>query len=310
MKQIRSIQNFRPSWIAGISGFVVGILICNLGQCQEPATPANAASSKKKSDRFAVVLTIGEQESQSLRRDGSLRATLPSQFHDRVDSVVLKHPTTFLSKRLMIDDDTDKFGRTLVVNVDESILDRLEYQPVQMKVYRSGYNTIMLKYQRPGNQSKLASIRSQAKPKPNDSPQVFVRLSAQNGTTGWVRNMKSLKVETDFGTIDFPLSRIAGIRFNSDAADEVSIISATGDSLSGKIDQTKIVLATRWGDETIPLDKLESITYSRDVKFLKGDPKLGRRWILTQPAQPAPSRTLAPRFPGNPTNRGLPNIRF
>jgi hypothetical protein len=267
-------------------------------------------SSKEKNDRFMVVLTIGEQEAAALRRDGQLRATLPAKFQNRVDSVLLKHPTTFLSKKLLIKDDIDKLGRTLLVNVDESIVDRLEYQPVQMKVYQSGFQSITLKYLRPGNRSRLASIRRRAKPMPNDSPQVFVRLSPQNGTTGWVRNMKSLKFETQFGPTEIPLSRIAGIRFNADESDDVVVISATGDYLTGKIDLSEIELATRWGDEKIPVSKLESITYHRGSRFLEGDPKAGKKWVLTRPVQPLPPSRPPVRFPGNPIDQGLPNSSF
>ena len=120
------------------------------------AAKATKAAKKKKDERYMVVLTIGEQEAAALRRDGYLRATLPSKFRNRVDSVVLKHPTTFLKKKLVIRDDVDKSGGTLMVNVDESIVDRLEYQPVQMKVYQSGFDSITLKYQRPSNRGRLA----------------------------------------------------------------------------------------------------------------------------------------------------------
>lgn len=257
-----------------------------------------------------VVLTIGEQEAAALRRDGSLRATLPPKFRNRVDSVVLKHPTTFLKKKLVIRDDIDKTGRTLLVNVDESVVDRLEYQPVQMKVYQSGFDSVTLRYQRPVNRGRLPAPGRGMKPKPNDSPQVFVRLSPQNGTTGWIRNMQTLAVETQFGSTKIPLNRIAGIRFNASEKNQVVVISVTGDYLTGEIDFDDIVLATRWGDERIPVSKMESVTYHRDSRFLESPKEAGGRWILTQPAQSLAPRSAPVRFPGNPALRGLPNSNF
>ena len=303
----------------------------------EPADGAGLGSSDKdpevkeeiEDQRFVVVLTIGDEEARALRRDGNLRASLPAHFRDRVDSVLLRHPTTFLKRKLVIKDDVDKIGRTLLVNVDESIVDRLGYQPIMIKVYQSGYDTIVLKYPPSGSRRRLASIGRASRPRPRDSPQVFVRLSPENGTTGWVRNMKSIKVTTEFGSIDMPLAKVRGIRFNSDSPEDVAIVSVTGDYFTGKIEQKEIVLATRWGDERIPVTKLESITYDRDIKFLEGDPKAGNRWVLTkpaaaaqpnrglpnarpiaQPAQPFRMMPLNQPFPVNPAQRGLPNRGF
>lgn len=307
MSNRKKIRMFSPATIAWTG--LMALCIC-CGSLSGQEKDLDEADKSDKKERYMLVLTIGELEASALRRDGQLRATLPAKFQNRVDSVLLKHPTTFLSKKLIVNDDVDKLGRTLLVNVDESIVDRLEYQPVQMKIYQSGFDSITLKYQRPRNRARLASIRRGTKPKPNDSPQVFVRLSPQNGTTGWVRNMKTLTVETQFGSTELPLNRIAGIRFNADESNEVVVISVAGDYLTGSIDLNEIVLATRWGDEKIPVSKLESITYHRESRFLEGAPEAGKRWILSQPAQPLPTSRAPVRFPTNPAYRGLPNSSF
>lgn len=303
--KIRMVSHSAIAWIVCLFLSLNCALL--LGQEKEPD---DAAKENQKNERYMVVLTIGEQEAATLRRNGRLQATLPDKFRNRVDSVLLKHPTTFLSKKLVVRDDVDKSGRSLLVNVNESIVDRLEYQPVQIKVYQSGFDSIILRYQRPTNRAQVAALRRGTTPKPNDSPQVFVRLSPQNGTTGWIRNMKTLSVETQFGSTKIPLNRIAGIRFNTEETNEVVVISITGDYLTGTIDFDNIVLATRWGDEKIPVSELESVTNHRDARFLGDTVQAGGRWVLTQPAQPLPLRQAPTRFPANPQYRGLPNPSF
>jgi hypothetical protein len=306
--KIRMAHQSAIAWIACMLLLICGGLL--QGQEKESVEKREKVSEKENDERYMVVLTIGPQEAAALRRDGYLRATLPDKFRNRVDSVVLKHPTTFLKKKLVIRDDIDKVRATLLVNIDESIVDRLEYQPVQMKVYQSGFDSITLKYRRPTNRGRLPSRGQGMKPKPNDSPQVFVRLSPENGTTGWIRNMRTFEVETQFGPTKIPLNRIAGIRFNTPEANQVVVISVTGDYLTGTIDFADIVLATRWGDERIPISKMESVTYHRDARFLESPKEAGGRWILTQPAQSLVPRNAPVRFPGNPTLRGLPNSNF
>ena len=88
------------------------------------------------------------------------------------------------------------------------------------------------------------------------------------------------------------------------------MISVTGDYLTGTIDMDEIVLATRWGDEKIPVSELESITYSRESRFLEADPDSNGRWVLTQPAQSIPTSRAPIRFPANPSYPVLPNSSF
>ena len=122
--------------------------------------------------------------------------------------------------------------------------------------------------------------------------------------------METLSVQTQFGSTKIPFNRIAGIRFNTGETNEVVVISATGDYLTGTIDFENIVLATRWGDERIPVSKLESVTYQRDSLFVEGQKEAGGRWILTQPAQSIAPLSAPVRFPGNPPPGGLRNFNF
>jgi len=301
--KIRIVSRIGIAWIVCLFLSLNCILL--LGQEKEP----DQATKEKKSDRYMVVLTIGEQEAATLRRSGRLRATLPDKYRNRVDSVLLKHSTTFLSKKLVVRGDFDKAGSSLMVNVDESVIDRLEFQPVQIKVYQSGYKSITLRYKRP-SRAQLDAIPREAKPKPDDSPQVYVRLSPKNGTAGWIRNMKNLSVETQFGSTEIPFNRIAGVRFNTEESNKVVVISLTGDYLTGTIDFDEIVLATRWGDQKIPVGELESITNHRDARFLEDKTKADGRLMITQPAQPRLIRQAPTQFPGNPPYLGLPNSSF
>ena len=302
--EIRIRPHFALAWIACL------LLSFSSELLHGQEKDRDEAAEKKQDERYMVVLTIGEQEAALLRRNGYLRATLPDKFRNRVDSVLLKHPTTFISKKLVIRDDIDKTDRTLLVNVNESIVDRIEYQPIQMKVYQSGFDSITLKYQRPANRAQVATLRRGAKPKPNDSPQVFVRLSPQNGTSGWIRNMQVLEIETQFGPTKIPFNRIAGIRFQANEDNQVVVISVTGDYLTGTIKFDDIVLATRWGDEKIPVSKLESVTYHRDSRFLEGAKETGERWILTQPARTLNPRPAPVHFPNHSTFDRLPSSNF
>jgi len=303
---------------SAIAWIVCLLLSINCGLLQGQEKKADKAAKKEvaeekekeeKNERYMVVLTIGAQEAATLRNSGRLQATLPDKYRNRVDSVLLKNPTSFRSKKLVVRGKFEKTGKSLLVNVNESVIDRLELQPVQIKVYQSGFESITLKYKRP-NRAQLDAIPRGAKPKPDDSPQVYVRLSPKNGTAGWIRNMKNLMVETQFGSTEIPFNRIAGVRFNTEEPNKVVVISLTGDYLTGTINFDEIVFATRWGDQKIPVSELQSVTNHRDARFLEDKTKADGRLMITQPAQPLPIHQALPRFPVNPSYPGLPIPSF
>ena len=276
-------------------------------QLEEPASSTQSDSATESDDlnkRFNLILVIGEAEANALRRDGILKTEVPARYRNRVGSILLKGPTTFLNKRLTVEEDIDKHGQDLLVNVDESIVDRLGYQPVLMKVYQSGFTTVVLRYQRGGPKNRLASNRESLKPKPADSPQMFIRLSDANGTSGWIRDLKTLAVLTEFGSVEIPMSKVKGVRFNTGGKDDVVVITATGDYVTGKIAMPNITLATRWGEETIGIEDIESVTWHRNSRFSKpaesdksdSSKSSEKRWLLSPAPQPKRSPQQFPVY--------------
>lgn len=301
---MKSIETFHSTWMQRYAiALVAAVCVMpNLSRAapkplaQAPvwAPPAPSADFLDPGERFKLVLKIGDAEANALRRDGVLRTKLPPAYRNRVGSIVLKGPTTFREERLKIEEDVDKLGNNLIVNVDESIVDRLGYQPVVMKIYQSNYDTVVLRYQR-GPQNRLASNRKFLKPAFDDSPQLFIRMSAETGTTGWIRGMKTLPLQTQFGKMNFRFEDIRGVRFNAGQPDQVVVISATGDYLTATIDLDKITLATRWGEEEIAISDLESISWHRDSKFTE----------ITNEAAPSPTGS-GPRWLLSPVPRFNP----
>lgn len=246
------------------------IAVCN-------AFKANAQDVEP--EKFDVVLTLDVEEKQRLRKSGYLKASLPRQYLNRVDSVVLKSANSFHDEPLKLPGDVDRRDKSLMVKVDDSVLEHLEWQPVKMKVYESNFSSVLLEYQ---SKSTMIEHRPSTIDKDRDSPLIYLRINSGKTLSGYVQNRDSLKLATEFGEIDFPFQSFVGVRFNVTNDDQevrAVILFENGDVVSGKIDVDAIVLKTIWGDKAFQIHELNSITKTRSVELINPFPSEPNRWI-------------------------------
>lgn len=96
---------------------------------------------------------------------------------------------------------------------------------------------------------------------------VFVSLDRNNDLTGAILDLEALKVETAFGAVSIPMSKIDGVKMHADAKDNAVIAFKNGDLVTGKVILDIVKLKTEWGTAHINTDKVETITNSKGAKF-------------------------------------------
>lgn len=130
-------------------------------------------------------------------------------------------------------------------------------------------------------------------------------VDGQTQLVGTLTDKTSLDMKTSFGTVDVPLSEVAGFRFPS--ADDVSttVVMLNGDSITGATDIKLLTVETEWGVAQINGQSIQSILFVPSLKWTASKGLNGKRWSLTESkpqtstpgsAIPAPSRAA-------PTNR-------
>jgi len=96
---------------------------------------------------------------------------------------------------------------------------------------------------------------------------VYVSLDRNNDLSGTILELESLKVETAFGAVSIPMSKIDGIKMHSDAKDNAVIAFKNGDLVTGKVILDVVKLKTEWGTAHINTAKVETITNAKGSKF-------------------------------------------
>ena len=131
----------------------------------------------------------------------------------------------------------------------------------------------------------FASVDAQELAAPT-SGKVYVSIARNNDLSGAILELETLKVETEFGTVSIPMSKVDGIKMHSDAKDNAVIAFKNGDLVTGKVVLDIVKLKTEWGTAHINTEKVETITNSRNSKFYS-DTSTGKAvWRFTK----APAR--------------------
>lgn len=113
----------------------------------------------------------------------------------------------------------------------------------------------------------MAFASVQAQELASDSGKVYVAISRNNNLSGKIVELDTLKVETEFGTVSIPMSKVDGIKMHSDAKDNAVIAFKNGDLVTGKIVLKTVKLKTQWGTAHINTEKVETITNSQNARF-------------------------------------------
>ena len=293
-----------------------------------PSQDLKVPDEEKLNQKFVLVLKLNDNQINKLRVEGSLVTRIPPKLVNRVGKIRFQGPSSFLSKSLKVDGaKTLKKARLVSVEVDNSILERLPYQPVELSIYESGFDRVRLKFNPLG--SVAGKLPTETKPSdgPLTGPHMFVRINSKQGLYGLLKDFETFPITTQFGKVKIPTSELAGIRLNDGDAKQAFVVLKKGDVFSGQIEMETITVQSRWGDKKIKLSDVESLTLAPEFVFLR-DAINSKRWqlrsllpvsppaartsgaivpnpISTQPSQPA----LAPSvvFPQNQLPIGFPN---
>ena len=93
----------------------------------------------KRGTGFSAVLTLQDDSLRTLIQTGRVEIEIPTQLINNVDSVIIKRPFYFKEKRASDFADTELAGQKLFLNIDDAVVERIDYQPVELKVYESNF---------------------------------------------------------------------------------------------------------------------------------------------------------------------------
>ena len=216
-----------------------------------PVLSVSGAHAATEEDRVSAVIELQDADVASLKQTGYIKMAVPQELINRVDSVTLKRPVRFKDEAAILYNDVDRRSGMVAVSVDDSTMEQIDYQPVELKIFESGFSSIIVHY-RPGNSTppKKAS---------KDDSAVFVTsLDNTKSLTGRLADMKEFTIKSELGEIDVLLDEVSQVTFEDD--DRATVQMENGDQVSGKINFRNVTIKSRWGLEDLKVSDIVSIS--------------------------------------------------
>lgn len=252
--------------------------------------------------KVVLVVKLDSEKIQQLRASGQFIANIPPKLTNRVGAVRFKRELSFLKKPFKANVISDKLNRSLVVKVDNTILERLDFQPVEIKIYDSGFDRVFLKFDFRGNSAGALPEQVEIEKNPDDSPLVFIRLGEDRGVYGTLKGLNKFPVRAEFGDVEIPFKQVKGIRLNTDKNNSAFVMLHSGDEFMATVKPLNVTVNTWWGPREISMSEIESITISREQVFVES--KDGKWQIQSTRATP---QTQPNQIPAQPLPPAVPN---
>ena len=258
-----------------------------------PGWHSQEAGTLDQVDQVSLAIRLSENEIDGLRKDGMLKAKVPSNMVNRVAAVKFRSSQTMLPEARQLKTNVEKVGENLLVDIDESVIDRLELQPIEIPVQPSGFTNLVIRYK--PNVELIPTPEDAQTEAETDSGFIVIRFKNKKSTIAQVRSFQELKIDSDLGKISLPVEKLLGVKFQSETENGVFVILENGDSISGKVDLASITLKTRWGDQAVKLKDLDYITNAVNVRMVPDQRKGKWKLVVDAVADEAESKSETDR---------------
>ena len=237
------------------SFYVLNTVVANVAQQDSPT-------------KYVLIINLDSNKIETLRRTGVLTANIPPKMINKINAIRFKRKTSFLTKSLETKAPIDKVNSDLLAVIDNTVIERLDYQPVEVKIFESGFNRLFIKFNPKGNVAGEIPKQIKVERRPEDSQFVYVRLDNQRGLYGTLKGLSKFPVKTGFGDVEIPSKQLKGIRLNTDDKGSAHVMLHSGDEFTATIADQKITINSWWGPQEVKLSEIESITTSKEQKFI------------------------------------------
>ena len=229
---------------------VVALTVClSIVTCGSSSFAVDA-SDVSSQGRVSAVVELSDGDLQSLLQTGVFKFAIPVSYRNKINSLILKRPQRFKDSVAVRFNDVNKRSNTVAINIDDSTIRQMQYQPVELKIYESGYTNVLVRYS-PGNATKAK--------KPSKLDSVVLKTILKNGKslTGRLFETRKFSLKSSLGEVDVKLKEVSEIVFEDDGTLKVMLFN--GDTLSGKSDFSTITVNSPWGLERIKVKDIEAI---------------------------------------------------
>jgi len=257
----------------------------NAAQQSEGSSKKDVAEKVEGPGRVRLVTSLKGADALKFQLGERLQTKIPGRNKDSVGAVLLKREDSLSDQPATVEAKTLFQQGKLYLEFEARMIERLLYQPLEIKIDQKGLNRIVY--------IPVANSKTNSKTKDSTtdsfSPNWYVRLDSATPLAALVGEDAKLKIESEIGTVDVTLDTVAAIRFSKDANVPSTFVFKNGDKITGagRLDK-QIKIQCQWGAAQLDTARIQSMTRDEKATFIQGIGSNAKQFFLTKP-KPSPA---------------------
>ena len=236
----------------------------------EPIAAQSSSSIRQaNANRVRLKTTLTDDMVQKFLAGQTIIVRVPSGT-TAIGSLIVKRSESFKDEAAAVKPRISVQDSVAVIEVSRSLFQRLDYQPLRIRIFESDITRIEL---RPAIEDGPDSPRLEPNPV-SAAPEFYVRLKPAKGVPIVIKDGDGFRLTNDVFDHVIPYDVIGGIYFDRKNRRQVTVVLDNGDNLTGVHHWPVIVeLDTKWGVEEVSLDEILSVTRSSATEVIESGSK-------------------------------------
>lgn len=206
--------------------------------------------------RFRLKIDLSNQDLEQLKRDGRLRLRIPEFYENSVAAILLQHVDTYMTEKVRVSGEPKVVDDASQIRMDELMLERLQYQPIEFRVFEKNFSTVEICYIAEPQARVFVANEDDGLTREAYQIQIRNRLNLH----AKISQLEKLKLNTDYGAYTINWSDVQQIQFGEFGTASAKLFLKDGSAVSGHLEIETLDIKTRWGKITIPANDLNSIS--------------------------------------------------
>ena len=273
-KEFLTVVSTRLTSVSGQTFALIKIALlvagCALGAGDKLDAQAADKLRNSNANRVRLKTTLSAEMAERFSDGQAISVKVPPG-RDAISSLIVKNANTYKNDPIAISPKLSVEGSVVLVEFPKSQIQRLDYQPLRIRIYESGITRIELKpVDENESDANLAKILPRPLAKSAMPAEFFFRLKQNRGIPVRQLDNTGFRITNEVFDHQVPFSVISGIYFDDNDQRQVTLLLDNGDTISGKHHWPVILsVETNWGTEEISLEDIASVTRNAASKIIE-----------------------------------------
>ena len=192
---------------------MLAFCLASVGQIELPVRAVDSQSElgklreNAKANRIRLKTTVNDALLEKFQQGQAISVAVPPGNERSISSLLVRKPECFKSEAVVVRPRTRAEGKVVIVELSRQLFDRLDYQPIRIRIFESSVERIDLV------PATRITDPEEETPSNTISPEFYIRLKPANGVSASFKNNNSFRLTNDVFDHEIPFEEIEAVFF-------------------------------------------------------------------------------------------------